>query len=90
MVFYQIDKPKTARILFNDPVGNTTRKNSAEHVYDDKLNEKAGKQKGGKPRKKSLDEIRALAEKEDNDKVEEPAPLKQLDGLEAVSTHATR
>jgi len=90
MVFFQLDKPPTARILFNDPVGNTTRKNSAEHAYDDKMNEKAGKQKGGKPQKKPLEEIRQLAEKEKGEEGEGPPPMKQLDGLEDVSTHATR
>jgi hypothetical protein len=97
MVFFQLDKPdKVARILFNDPVGNTTRKNSAEHVYDDMMNEKAGKQRGGKPKKRPLDSVRQEQAKKKEDEGHKkqlengPAPGKELDGLETVSTHATR
>ncbi len=91
-MFYNPEVPKPARILFNDPGANKTRRDSAEHVYDDKLNPAAGKQRGGKPKKRDLTDIKREAEKEkQKGEAEEPSPIdKQLDGLEDVSTHATR
>ena len=89
-MFYTPEHAKPARILFNDPGANKTRRDSAEHVYDDKRNPAAGKQRGGKPKKKDLWEIKRDAEKNKED-AEEPSPIdKQLDGLEDVSTLATR
>lgn len=91
MVFYNPEQPKPARILFNDPGANKTRRDSAEHVYDDKRNPAAGKQRGGKPEKRDLQEIELESKKNSKEGEEEPGPIdNQLAGLEDVSTHATR
>ena len=91
--------PKPAqsdKVLFNEPAKNEGRKDTASHVYDDFKNPKAAKMRGGFPRKKTLDELKALHDRKEG-KTDEKPPIvgeasaeKRLDGIEAESTKATR